>query len=280
MADYTVTCNGAEPDAGGVLYTVVVYYDGESFYSYVSSESDVASAQNVRTALYEQPVWFTDIWRAPSSPLFVCDADGQVHLFRAEAWTAIRVSERALNTVWGFTEALAYTGGDDGIVYRWDGSGWTAISPPLGGTILCIRGSTPTDLYVCGEDSLFWHYDGSAWTQIALPTNVVLVGLLPLSTADVLVSGQGGALFRGAGAVWTDVSQPGRDFYKMALFRGEIHIAGGGDGVLVFDGVSVRSIKDNIVVYRLGANETYLAAAGGNLAARFDGAGWFGARYT
>jgi hypothetical protein len=42
----------------------------------------------------------------------------------------------------------------------------------------------------------------------------------------------------------------------------------------------VTAIKDNIAVYRLSSVEAYLAVAGDNLAARFDGSGWFGTRYT
>ena len=152
--------------------------------------------------------------------------------------------------------------------------------PSLGNTILCIAGSSSSDLYASGEGALFWHYDGRQWTQIQLPTNAILVGLLVLSSGDILVSGSAGTLFRGSGLTWTDVSQRGRDFYKMAFYRKKIHIAGGGQGVFTFDGATVSNLKGSFPVYRLSSNGSYLALAGGNSAVRYNGSDWDGPDYT
>ena len=282
MADYSVSCNGCEANEDGRLYTIPVYHDGESFYSYVFEELDVSgqTRENERNTLFEQPVWFTDIWRAGDNALFVTDADGRVHVGDGTAWNTEAVTDAPLNTVWGFGRDQVYAGGDDGIVYLRGGAGWQAGSPPLGSKILCIRGNSPSSLYAAGEDALFWHFDGSEWTPIELPTNAILVGLLCVGPVDVIVCGQEGALFRGAGEFWRDLSQPGKSFYKIIRWRDRILIAGGADGVLEFDGATVTAIKDNITVYRIAGLEQFLTVAGGNLAARFDGVGWFGARYA
>jgi hypothetical protein len=280
VADTIITVNGATSSEDGIVYSAVAYYDGESFYSFVFSESDVSGEQNKTVTLLEKPCGFTDIWQSKSGRLFVCDDQGRVHAGKGSRWTASQVSPRPLATVWGSDDKHVYAGGADGIVYRWDGAKWSAFSSPLGNTILCIAGSSPKDLYVCGEGALFWRFDGKTWNQIALPTKAVLVGLLVVSADDVLVSGSGGALFRGAGSTWANVSQRGKDFYKMALYRKSIYIAGGGQGVFELKSKAVSNVKDSFPVYRLAANAAYLTLAGGNSAIRYDGTDWFGPDYT
>ena len=280
MADYSVTVNGTVVADDGTISSAVAYYDGESFYSFVISESDVASDDNRTERLYEKPCWFTDIWRSNSGRLYVCDDNGVVHSGSGTEWAQAQVSPRHLNTVWGFDDNSIYAGGSEGVVHRWDGVRWSAVSPALGNTILCIAGSSSSDLYASGEGALFWHYDGRQWTQIQLPTNAIWVGLLVLSSGVILVSGSAGTLFRGSGLNWTDVSQRGRDFYKMAFYRKKIHIAGGGQGVFTFDGATVSNLKDSFPVYRLSSNGSYLALAGGNSAVRYNGSDWDGPDYT
>ncbi|RUX25447.1 hypothetical protein EOA13_27290 [Mesorhizobium sp. M7A.F.Ca.US.011.01.1.1] len=280
MADYSVTVNGVVVADDGTIFSAVAYYDGESFYSFVISESDVSSDDNESERIYEKPCWFTDIWRSKSGRILVCDDNGAVHAGSGTDWAGSQVSSRPLNTVWGFDDNTIYCGGAEGVVYHWDGARWSTFSPGLGNTILCIAGTAPNDLYVSGEGSLFWHYDGQQWSQIQLPTNAILVGLLALSSTDVLVSGSAGTLFRGSGLAWTDVSQSGRDFYKMALYRKSIYIAGGGQGVFTFDGTAVSKLKDGFPVYRLSTNGSYLTLAGGNSAIRYDGSNWLGPDYT
>jgi len=282
MADFTVTCNGCEAGEDGRLYTVPVYHNGEDYFSYVFEESDVSgqTAENVRTTLYEQPVWFTDLWRSADGSLFVSDENGCVHVGDDRGWSAETVAQTFLNTVWGLDSHHVFAGGDDGIVYQRRADGWTSISPPLGSKILCIRGTSSSDLYASGEGGLFWHFDGTDWSRIALPTHANLGGLVCLSGTDTIVCGEDGALFRGHGDAWRDVSIPGKSFCKITLWRGRVLIAGGSAGVLEFDGANVVAIKDNIAVYRISGVAPFLSVAGENLAARHDGTGWFGARYA
>lgn len=281
MSDYSVSCDGVATDENGVIFSVVVYTDGEGFNSYVARESDVAgrAAPNVRTDLLDVRVWLTSIWRSETGSLYVTDADGKVRRYNGTDWTVSPVSGRALTDVWGLSDTDVYTAGDEGVVYHWDGAVWTAFSPPLGGTIFSIRGTSQKNLYACGANGLLWHYDG-AWTQVELPTNQRLLGLLTLGASDTLVCGAKGVLFRGNGAAWNDVSQPGHNFHGLAFYRGTIYIGAGGEGVFSFDGVAVRNIKNTIQAYALVSNQTYLATAGDTVAARFDSQNWFGSRYN
>lgn len=282
MADYTVTCNGCASDVDGRLYTIPAYYDGESFNSYVFRESDVSGAtgENVRDALYEQPVAFTDIWRSTDGTLFVSDSDGRVHVGSGEAWHAEPVSPSPLNTVRQLPSGQIYAGGDDGSIYARRESAWQPLGASLGAKVLGIAGLSPDDLYVCGEDALLAHHDGRAWRRIDLPTRAILSGVLCLAPGDVLVCAQDGTLFRGSADRWHQHPYPGRSFYRVMFWRNRILIAAGKDGLMELSGTRLVPVKDNIAVYRVGGVEAYLTVAGGNLGARFDGVGWFGARYA
>lgn len=281
MADYSVSCDGAALDNDGVVYSIAVYTDGEGFNSYVYRASDVADRQapNVQTELLDVQLWLTSIWRSETGALYVTDADGNVRIYDGAVWTVSPVSPEALTCIWGLSDADVFAAGDEGIVYRWDGTAWSNFSPPLGGVIFSVRGVSAHNLYACGANGLLWHYDGT-WTRIELPTNQRLLGLLALAANDVLVCGAGGVLFRGADTSWNDVSQPGHDFHSLAQYRGTIFLSAGGEGVFRFDGVAVTNVKSTITSYRLVSNADYLASAGGVIAARFDGQTWYGARYS
>ncbi|WFP75854.1 hypothetical protein [Mesorhizobium sp. WSM4906] len=281
MGDYSVSCDGVAIDDDGVMYSIAVYSDGEGFNSYVYKASDVADRQtpNVQTELLDVQVWLTSIWRSQTGLLYVTDADGSVRIYDGVGWTPSPASPQALTCIWGLSDSDVYAAGDEGVVYRWNGAAWSSFSPPLGDVIFCVRGVSSRNLYACGANGLLWHFDG-IWTQIQLPTNQRLLGLLTLAANDALVCGAGGVLFRGADANWNDVSQPGHDFHSLADYRREIYLAGGGEGVFHFDGAAVANIKSTITSYRLVSNANYLASAGDVIAARFDGQGWFGARYS
>lgn len=281
MSDYKVSCDGVALDEDGALYGLAVYTDGEGFNSYVHRASDVASrgSPNVETKLLDIQLWLTAIWRSESGLIYVTDEDGNVRRYDGSEWVVWLVSPQALTCIWGRSDDDVFAAGREGVVYRWDGAAWSAFSPPLGDTIFAIRGTVAGKLYVCGEGALLWQYDGG-WTQIVLPTNQRLLGLLVLNASDVLVCGLGGVLFRGADAAWDDVSQPGHDFHSLAAYRGDIYLSGAAEGIFRFDGTAAANVKDTFASYRLVANSTYLASAGGPVAARFDGQSWFGTRYS
>lgn len=128
MSDYSVSCDGVAVDDDGVVYSLAVYYNGEAFNSFVAKESNVAG-DNTRTELLEIEKQLTAIWRSSRGALFVTDEDGHVRRYERKKWRDWSVSKRALTSVRGLGETEVYAAGDEGIVYRWDGSEWSADSP-------------------------------------------------------------------------------------------------------------------------------------------------------
>lgn len=282
MSDHPASCDGVQVDPDGGILALAVYSDGESFNSFVYFLTDVASrvAPNRQEELLAVQICLTDIHRDRNGVLFCTDENGSVHRFQGGTWAVEPASPRALTCIWSLPSGSLLSGGDEGVVYANDGSGWRPISPPLGDTIFSIRGTSEKDIYVCGAGALFWRFDGATWTRIELPTNERLLGILARSPADIWVCGRGGVLYRGAGDAWEDTSFAGHNFHSIAFYRGQLLLAGAGEGIFRVDGSELQNIKNNITSYKLVCNETYLASSGDNLAARFDGTGWFGSRFS
>jgi hypothetical protein len=282
MADYSASCDGVQVDPDGGLYALAVYSDGEGFNSFVYHLTDVASriAPNRQNELLDVRIWLTDIHRDRNGNLFCSDENGSVHRFQEGAWTTDPASPRALTCVWSLPSGTLLSGGDEGVIYFNDGSGWRPVSPALGDTVFSIRGTSESDLYACGAGGLFWRFDGAAWTRIPLPTNERLLGILAVSPDEVYVCGRGGVLFRGSGEAWEDFSFSGHNFHGIEIFDGRVYLAGAEEGIFRLDGADLLNIKDNITSYKLAGNGRYLASSGDNLAARFDGEGWFGSRFS
>lgn len=281
MTNYSVTVTGAVVDLEGKVYAVVDNYNGEAHFSILSQENDVTGGDPDERGItiYENETWFTDLWRADEGIFFITDADGVVHIGGDDNWTVHKVSERALNVVWGLSVDSVFVAGDMGIVYHWDGSDWNQISDPLGAPILCIQGFSEDLIYVTGEAALLWYSKRGSWTQVALPTNSILAGLLVLSEDQVLIAGSNGTMFRGSEQTWQDISVSGSNLFDLQLFQNEIYVASGADGVFMLKDDDLVPTKDNISAYKLEANSKFLAVAGDNLAARFDGSDWFGTFY-
>lgn len=277
---YSVSCDSVALGSNGELFTLVVYTDGEGYNSYVLEEVDLSLDRVERIEHLDLQIWLTDLWRAESGRMFVCDENGKVHVGRTGAWTVEATeSPRSLTCVWGLAEDTVFTAGDAGVVFQRRGTAWPAISPALGQTLFGIGGTSPTDLYVCGDRGFLAHFDGRTWTGIPLPTNNRLLGILALAPDDVLVCGAAGVLFRGSGETWRSYDPAPSDLHGIARFRGRIFLAASRSGVLelVDDGYVVA--RDTFVSYKLVASDAFLASAGDISAVRTDLETWDGMDY-
>jgi hypothetical protein len=68
-------------------------------------------------------------------------------------------------------------------------SGWTRQPPPLQGELLCIWGSSSSDVFADGLAGTMLHYDGHSWAKMNSGTTDVLRGIWGSSNSDVFVAG-------------------------------------------------------------------------------------------
>jgi hypothetical protein len=158
-------------------------------------------------------------------------------------------------------------------------------------TLLSIVGLLEEDIYVCGGrgnlESAILHWDGRDFSSLLPPRldpgayTPSLSHLLIESHDRVWACGQQGALLMGnARDGFTQDPAATRDilYYKMAMFREKLHIAGN-DGIYRHDGEALTPLRIGIERRDRGAHT--IEEAGGVLWAvspkdilRFDGSTW------
>jgi hypothetical protein len=280
--EYSTSVGAVHVDGDGRIYLIVVMSDGENFYSRLTRLNDIAiqAAGEPIGEQYGGNFWLTDMTRTPDGHFFLADGNGNVHTEVDGAWTIEPVSPgRGLRCLWISAEGQVYAAGTLGVVYQRKSDGWEAISPPLDNWISAIGGPTHSNLLAVGNNGLVWRFDGSAWRQVELATNANFTGILWQAPDVFTICGDSGALFRGSGDEWADLSTGGGDLFKLTAYTTDIWVAAGTAGVGRLTEAGLTIVRSTFAGYRIHSAGRYLAAAGNNIVARFNGENWHGRSY-
>ncbi|PYP70675.1 MAG: hypothetical protein DMD36_05960, partial [Gemmatimonadetes bacterium] len=71
------------------------------------------------------------------------------------------------------------------------------------GTYWAVWGATGNDVFAVGDDGSIWHYDGTSWTAQPSGTTQVLYGVWGSGRKDVFAVGTGGTILHYDGTSWT-----------------------------------------------------------------------------
>ncbi len=281
MSEFTSSCDGGWPLADGTMVNLVVQTNNEAYFSRIYRVSNLGlPGGSAKEELLLSENWIMGLWCDSSPNILATDEDGSVHHLLGGTWTIRAVSDRSLTAVWGFNHDHAYAVGDAGVVYRWDGHEWSAISKPLGQKLFAVHGTSADSLYVCGNNGALWHWNGSSWTKIELGTNVRLLGLHAASPQEVWVCGARGSLHKGRGDDWQNLTGlTATDLHDVTVFQGKVHLAAATDGVLRIDDDVPTIIKNTVISYHLKVQGGFLVSCGDRIAIRYDGTAWAGLRY-
>jgi hypothetical protein len=102
--------------------------------------------------------------------------------------------------------AVGYDGlGSHGVIFHYNGSGWTDMKHPLQNRVNGVFGSSRNNVFAVGEHGKIAHYNGSSWSLVYDHAVDLTDGWA--STSDTLfVVGEAGAIFRYDGIDWVDQS--------------------------------------------------------------------------
>ena len=104
--------------------------------------------------------------------------DARIYRFEQEesgswAWKYQEdIGNRMLRAVWVVSPTLAFAGGEDDTLFRFDGTSWQSMAGPDAGDIVSLVAFGSTSVYALtfstgGTDSSrVFRYDGSGWTQV------------------------------------------------------------------------------------------------------------------
>jgi hypothetical protein len=174
-------------------------------------------------------VELSDVWGSSATDVYAVGnyrafdnpgADRAVILhYNGQEWSeVVREPDVEFRRIWGSSPTDVYVTGNAlvageasrdrgaGVLWHFDGSGWSTVPSPTTAPLGAIWGSSPTDVYLLGgaqgTSGTIWHFDGTAWT----PINTGGVGLLDIwgsSATDVFAVGENGTIFRGPAAIGT-----------------------------------------------------------------------------
>jgi hypothetical protein len=100
----------------------------------------------------------------------------------------------------------AGSGAPNDVALHFDGTGWTAASPPqlLGLAFFKVWGSGPDDVYVVGEGGTVWHRRGTQWTLESSPpvAQGTLLTVNGCGPGEIYAVG-GRDVLRSDGSTWT-----------------------------------------------------------------------------
>jgi hypothetical protein len=172
-------------------------------------------------------VELSDVWGSSATDVYAVgnyrafdnpDADRAVVLhYNGQEWSeVVREPNLEFRRIWGSSPTDVYVTGNAlvageasrdrgaGVLWHFDGSGWSTVASPTSSPLGAIWGSSPSDVYLLGgaqgTSGTIWHFDGTSWT----PINTGGADLLDIwgsSATDVFAVGENGTIFRGPAAI-------------------------------------------------------------------------------
>lgn len=265
-----INCLDVAVGSSGVVTSLVVTTDGESFRSYVVEHARIDRSG---TVLYETDCWCHSLWRVEDGPIYIVDDDGFLHTTERGRFERID-----LGAPMGLYRLVEVAGelvacGADGVVLRRRGAAWSSIGRPLPVDLHGIGGTADGTLYVVGDRGTAARIDAAGWHDLHLPTDATLLCAHPLAPDAMALGGENGVFLVGAGARWRLVD-PAPSAHDLCAFGTGLAVAGAGAGVFRFDGSAFLPLKEDIDAQAVAASGRYLAVAAGDAVWRFDGRSW------
>lgn len=111
------------------------------------------------------------------------------------------VSSSTLAGIWGTDDKHIWAVGDSGTVLTWNGTAWTTLATPLGGSLAAVWGTSAQDVFIAG--SQMYSKSGDAWTaEGGLPASDVRGG----GANSLLAAGEMGLVQMRSGTNWLALS--------------------------------------------------------------------------
>jgi hypothetical protein len=178
--------------------------------------------------------WALGVWSDPRDERFVVTQNGRASSQRADwndGWSSSTlVSSQPLRAIWGASRTEVWAGGLDGMLYRFNGTTWSATGQTFG-PIRALFGVRASDVWLLGD--VPYHYDGTAWE--ARPNGALVapaVGAAAGPDAAWIATNEPLALYRWTNGAWevarpltdaaTSISAVGSDLAFVAMNRREV----------------------------------------------------------
>ncbi|QDY78694.1 hypothetical protein [Streptomyces qinzhouensis] len=164
--------------------------------------------------------------------------------------------------IWGTADDDVHIATFGGVLYHFDGRGWSQFYPGIGKPIGAVRGRAADDVYAVGYGSTLLHFDGSTWTRLDDPdgpgTDDLLSGIVFGGAGEVFVSGKsrGGRILHGSAARGFSVLERyDLPVIGMARVDGRLFLAATKSGVVEWTPQGPKTLRDDIVAWSVAEGE-------------------------
>lgn len=113
----------------------------------------------------------------------------------------------ALWAVYGYSANEVFVSGENGIASRYNGTTWSALPAPSGGTLAGLWATGASGLYTVGANSqgtagVAYSWNGSAWSTLGVNSTRILTSIWGPSLLDLYVTGDVGTMLHFDGTRW------------------------------------------------------------------------------
>ena len=120
--------------------------------------------------------------------------------------TTQNVGNQEFRGISGDSDTHVIAVGKKGTIYRYDGSGWSAMTNPGNEDLNDVEVVDANTAFAVGKKGEVLQLTGGVWTSIGGFTNEDLFGVWAASATEAYAVGKKGTLYRYDGSVWTDES--------------------------------------------------------------------------
>ncbi|MDH3531990.1 MAG: hypothetical protein OEO82_03615, partial [Gammaproteobacteria bacterium] len=124
----------------------------------------------------------------------------------AQVCTTQSVGNQEFRGISGDSDTNVIAVGKKGVIYRYDGSAWSAMAGPGNEDLNDVEVVDANTAFAVGRDGEVLQLAGGVWTSIGGFTKEDLLGVWAASPTEVYVVGNKGTLYRYDGSSWTDQS--------------------------------------------------------------------------
>jgi hypothetical protein len=168
--------------------------------------------------------------------VWVVGVNGVVLRGRRHEWRQMPSPDpqAALRAVWVARSEQAYVGSADGMVYRWDGAGWTGWDSGLENGLQGLWGVSEGEIYATGGLGAIARFNGTTWElQPMLPEFTAALRDASALAGEVIVVGSNGAVIVQRNGCWVRINPPPEnpDMRSVAVGGSLVFGTSGGGGI-------------------------------------------------
>lgn len=197
-------------------------------------------------------------------------------------------SSDAFYGVFGRSNSEVFAAGSNGMIRRFNGSGWTAMTS---GTTVRLNSvwanASTSDVFVAGFSNTMLRYNGTAWSPMTIPAApnglaTTWYGVYGFSANNVFAVGTAGQIRRWDGSTWNSMKSPTNNILT-AVWGSDpnnVYAVGVNGTILRWNGTTWATLKSgtNSALYSVWGNAAgtiiYASGRNGTLLRSTDGITW------